>query len=88
MFKHTEVTQHYSYCSESRCSSCGLMDSDFCTCEEGGGYELVDVCHRESPPLPPQTSELEGDVRGSLGPRFRLLTPPHKPCSSSYYCWM
>ena len=52
------------------------MDSDFCTREEGEGYELVDVRHRESPPLPPQTSEL-GDVRGSLGPCFRLSTPPH-----------
>ena len=52
------------------------MDSDFCTCEEVEGYELVDVRHRESPPPPPQTSKLEGDVRGSLGPRF-LSTPPH-----------
>ena len=71
MFKHTEVTQHYTE------SSVALVVFDFCTCEEGEGYGLVDVRHRESPPLPPQTSELEGDVRGSLGPRFRMQTPPH-----------
>ena len=60
------------------------MDSDFCTCEEGEGYELVDVRHRESPPLLPQGSELEGDIRGSLGPRFPLSTPTPVPTTFPY----
>ena len=49
----------------------------FCTREEREGYELVNVRHRESPPLPPQTSELEVDVRGFLCPCFPQSTPPH-----------
>ena len=60
MFKYTEVTttQHYTYCSESRCSSyCGFLNDIliFAARGEGEGYELVGVCRRESPP---QASEL------------------------------
>ena len=56
MFKHTEVTttQHYTYWSESRCSSyCGFL-MDFAA-RGGEGYELVDVCRRELPTVQPQS---------------------------------
>ena len=57
IFKHTEVTQHYTYTglSQGVALVVFLRILSFAARGEGVGYELVGVCRRESPP---QASEL------------------------------
>ena len=46
------------------------------------GYELVDVCHRESPP-PPQASEQEGMYEVPLAPVFPSHPLPTNRCPTA-----
>ena len=46
------------------------------------GYELVDVCHRESPP-PPPVGELEGMYEVPLAPVFPSHPLPTNHCPTT-----